>query len=440
VERKILIQLFYVSVVCLLFTITVLGQSEKTLKYNENLAKKEAWPQISFHYKSQPLASVLSDLSEKYKLNFSYINESIPLGRKITAYAKNKPLSDGLYSLLLNTGIKHYFIAGQIVLVKEELLDSLGWERLPDYKKSKDSVRVYGIVKGVSKKDFQWRKVADLFAAEGLGTFGYTRKTDIDSTHKDTLKTDTVLSRSGVTTAAKKAAADTKISTDKHKIFLNIYCTPGVTSWKLNTTTTLSELKNRNEYKGSGGFSFGVVLEYYFTERFFARTGLDYLTIAKNGIHTDYFVHFFKRDRIYMQRRNYADRYTYITVPLSAGYTLKKGKISFRIYSGFMPAVYMGSKGATYYNIYENQYYFIVREAPFYTQDNKEIITEKISYRRVNLMYYLAAELSCSIHKKLQITIAPSYRGGMFSIYSSDAPLKEKFSFLGIQAGIRYSL
>jgi hypothetical protein len=71
----------------LIVLMIALGLSGAALAQSPNLERK-----ITVRYEEAPLEIVLADLRKKYKLNFSYANQLIPLNQKVTLSARNQPL------------------------------------------------------------------------------------------------------------------------------------------------------------------------------------------------------------------------------------------------------------------------------------------------------------------------------------------------------------
>jgi hypothetical protein len=71
----------------LIVLMIALGLSGAALAQSPNLERK-----VTVRYEEAPLEIVLADLRKKYKLNFSYANQLIPLGQKVTLTARNQPL------------------------------------------------------------------------------------------------------------------------------------------------------------------------------------------------------------------------------------------------------------------------------------------------------------------------------------------------------------
>ncbi|HEX8531983.1 MAG TPA: hypothetical protein VF646_18240, partial [Cytophagales bacterium] len=94
----------------LIVLMIALGLSGAALAQSPNLERK-----VTVRYEEAPLEIVLADLRKKYKLNFSYANQLIPLGQKVTLTARNQPLKVVLDGLgVLDVGYR--VVGDQIVL------------------------------------------------------------------------------------------------------------------------------------------------------------------------------------------------------------------------------------------------------------------------------------------------------------------------------------
>src|SRR5690606_15402839 len=67
-------------------------------------------------YQKQSLSQVLSDLSKKHKLNFSYSNNEIALNKVITVNVKNKALSTVLDQIAEKCELVWQQLGNQIIL------------------------------------------------------------------------------------------------------------------------------------------------------------------------------------------------------------------------------------------------------------------------------------------------------------------------------------
>ncbi|GAB3535064.1 TonB-dependent receptor [Pontibacter brevis] len=88
----------------LAMTLTVLAQT-KVLDQRVSVQIKEA-----------TIQEVLTELSDAYKLSFSYSNDLVPLQQKVSIQAAQKPLRQVLDELLRGTGTSYRLIGNQIIL------------------------------------------------------------------------------------------------------------------------------------------------------------------------------------------------------------------------------------------------------------------------------------------------------------------------------------
>lgn len=90
---------------------------------------------ISLHYDDEPLGMVLTDLSKRYALRFSYSTNFVPVNKQVNVHADRISLKKGLDLLFENTKIVYAHIGGQYVLKidpnKPERLSQLKTEPLP---------------------------------------------------------------------------------------------------------------------------------------------------------------------------------------------------------------------------------------------------------------------------------------------------------------------
>ena len=74
---------------------------------------------MSLGYENVPLETVLKDLTKTYEVRFSYVNNVIPLGKKVRIHVKNTRLQTALDALLEGTGVRYRLIGDQVVLTYE---------------------------------------------------------------------------------------------------------------------------------------------------------------------------------------------------------------------------------------------------------------------------------------------------------------------------------
>ena len=75
---------------------------------------------VTFRYKNKQLGFVLSDISRKYSIPFSYSSNFIPVKKRITISKRNITLKEGLDKLFSPTQIIYAVIGNSIALKIDE--------------------------------------------------------------------------------------------------------------------------------------------------------------------------------------------------------------------------------------------------------------------------------------------------------------------------------
>ena len=95
----------------ILFVFLVTGANAQSLRMDQR---------VSFDYNNIRLEDALVDISQEYKIRFSYSAYYIPLDKSVSAHVKNKTLDNALGDLFENTGIVYRPIGDQVVLKMAE--------------------------------------------------------------------------------------------------------------------------------------------------------------------------------------------------------------------------------------------------------------------------------------------------------------------------------
>ena len=75
---------------------------------------------VTFRYKNQQLGFILSDISRKYSIPFSYSSNFIPVAKRMTISERNVTLEEGLEKLFAPTQIIYAVIGNSIALRVDE--------------------------------------------------------------------------------------------------------------------------------------------------------------------------------------------------------------------------------------------------------------------------------------------------------------------------------
>ncbi|NUN99241.1 MAG: secretin and TonB N-terminal domain-containing protein [Saprospiraceae bacterium] len=71
---------------------------------------------VTFTYTNEPLENIISDISHKYSVQFSYSRDFVPLDHRVSVSVKNQPLSTALNEVFHETPIEYAAIGDQVAL------------------------------------------------------------------------------------------------------------------------------------------------------------------------------------------------------------------------------------------------------------------------------------------------------------------------------------
>lgn len=74
---------------------------------------------VVMDYNEQVLEEVLADISARYRINFSYSNDQLPLKKKVSIHSKDKTLEESLDVLFKLYNIDYAYIGNQVVLKRK---------------------------------------------------------------------------------------------------------------------------------------------------------------------------------------------------------------------------------------------------------------------------------------------------------------------------------
>jgi hypothetical protein len=75
--------------------------------------------QVSLQYTEVSLERIIRDIRKNYRINFSYVNNLIPLDKKVTINIKNQPLKAALDEIFKDMEVGYQVVGNQIVLKNE---------------------------------------------------------------------------------------------------------------------------------------------------------------------------------------------------------------------------------------------------------------------------------------------------------------------------------
>jgi hypothetical protein len=203
---------------------------------------------------------------------------------------------------------------------------------------------------------------------------------------------------------------------------LGYYFSPESSFRKLSANSDFKkqEGERNNNEKAKIGFSTGITLGYKISDRITLGSGMYVLNVGEKGgcysQDSTSFIH-------------YTNNYTYLGIPLLAGYKIGSNKFGTTINSGLIVTALVSgqNKGDKYY---DDDYYT--------SKGHDDDDDDESAYSRFNLVYIANLEFNYQLYKKLSLHAGPSFKYFLASIYKEDHPIKSKPYSLGFQAGVKY--
>ncbi|RYG50118.1 MAG: peptidyl-prolyl cis-trans isomerase, partial [Chitinophagaceae bacterium] len=149
------------------------------LSFFDTVSAQPLSRKVTVAYKNQSIRYILADISKKQNVNFSYSNNVVPLEKKVTVSAKEKPLSEPFQSSFgwhIVKFIDRYPVKTQMEMQSElegkigkddrsKLIAASMSEKLHKKYKVKKNEKMLKAVKATVNDDFykmQWKKPVDL--------------------------------------------------------------------------------------------------------------------------------------------------------------------------------------------------------------------------------------------------------------------------------------
>jgi hypothetical protein len=378
------------------------GQSDISLLQTE----------ISFNYSETSLYYILNDIQEKYKINFYYSNNLIPLDYLVSIEVKKQPLGKVLDLIFKGTPIRYKAVGDQIVLIKEIKEDTQTNRSKPPSaaikkdtasrtvnKKIPDGTLPSEFKNGNMKNIREWKRSHKNIKPK-IGN-----KSNKDSTH---LQSDTLLNNKQSVVAEKTALKEAWLKKKGFKNFtLDFHLTLGSSFRKLTSDNKEGTdiIKKRNIERAKTAFISEIYCSYNFATYFSIRGGLGYMNLGERGNYKD--------------SSGYTNSFSYLTIPIGASYSYRLKDLTFKAGLDLIPSILLG-KGN------ELQYEKIGK-----------LPKQTISNRNTNLAYSLYLEGDYRI-KKMIFCLGVNYRQFFYSAYISSSALKETNYLTGIYAGLKY--
>lgn len=202
-----------------------------------------------------------------------------------------------------------------------------------------------------------------------------------------------------------KEKKENKVLLDKEKNwFVKLNVSPDIPYFE--RTNDNSNIFTRGE-RTPFSFTIGISIGKYLSERFSAKTGLQYSQISEKF-----------RDSIII-----IDRYRSIDIPFLIGYNFKSSQLKTTINAGFIYNVYTWYQGKTIVD-----YRGLI-----------DLNTADIYKHNTGMSFYLGTNFSKQINNKFDIIVEPYFRYRLSYMTKTTAPFNQKINVAGINLGLRYN-
>lgn len=464
-RAKAVNSLFFFAFSIFLSTATSQGQSTDKKPVATQASVLQTLVDVNFQ--NAPIEEVLKAITSKYKIAFTYVNNEIPLSKKVTLKLIKQPLSKVLEVLFTNQSIVYQEIGTQVVLKKKEAVPLVNTEKTPTLATKGQALA------STQKKDSlagSTSPSSPIFnnKNEGKGKFSFSffkrkkkpiykpslgpRPLDSSSLAKDSLekKNKPISKKAKEVVVAKKPWA------------IGVHLSPEMTHRFLSGKEKSVEARNGIEKRGIGS-TFGVSVDRVIKEPFYFRTGISVLTFKEKASYSSpkpYLPPPPQRGPGYSTDTllSYSNTYRFLGFPFLLGFT--KGDQWFvSVNTGFMPTIFLNTKTTysaksdvlpTYPEDYvpnpekkppppplkkkgpggraESDYYY-----------DKELDLQNRTFRTIGLAYVLNIEGGYKIDDRLRVSVSPVFKCFLTSIQSDKKETKERPYSFGLSFAAYYS-
>ncbi len=406
---------------------------------------------VSISFPGNSFKDFLSILSAEYQLNFSYINNEIPLQKQVQYTAKNKTLKNVLDSVCKQVSVQYYIIGTQIVLKSVQVpepiaADSLHNMPLTDTLKIKvlpaDTVLIsngHHFTKGSYKTNKDYKKYF-------LSVYGKHKAPDsviVETTIAADSSLPKKITRKYVY-ANRKYLQHLKNNRTIRELFsISVFAGPGVSYRTVTSSEWLVTDRNKTE-SSVGNICGGLYISYFTDPHISLRTGVSYLNFGEKGAYSDTYIDYSTTSNNQQGNPNqpsvpgapvyktiyhtYKNQYNYITIPLMVGYTFDVSrKFHVSVYSGMAIAFFLKMK-STYSD----------SAASMVSSLNITRNPYAHTYSKTSIVLPIQIDIGYQLNKKMQLFFMPGYNYFLTSIYTKDDVCKEKPYAFNFSVGIRY--
>ncbi len=385
---------------------------------------------VTIDLTNHSLKECLVRLSSAYQINFSYINDELPLHKQMHIAPAPQLLSVVLDSICKQADIKYLIVGTQIVLKKNEVIaaapvpDSAAVKPVDTIQKAiiVDTIYLSGHTSS-SGEYVRDKKYSKYF----YRVFGKKRTPDSMIVVSSNGRRDTI----DVRETKQKYHYANRIYT-KNKFSIGVFGGGGISYRTLSSQDIFVTERNADE-SSIASYTFGANITYYMSsQRLSFRSGISYMMFGEKGTFIE---------TIFSPQpqpgnpqgpkeveHEYKNHYNYLMLPFMAGYSFPiSNKLGLSIHSGFAVA-FLVAKKSTYVEPFMY----------FHSPDNLSKNPYSHTYSSIGLVLPVQMELSYSIGENLQLCAAPSFNYFLTSIYSKSDFSKQKPYALHVTVGICY--
>jgi hypothetical protein len=392
---------------------------------------------VSITFNDISLEEALGRISKAYTINFTYINNEIPLQKSVKFTSKDLPLSIVLDSIFKDKGIRYLIVGTQIVLKPVEIITAT----VPA-----DSVRIVmdssitytgDTVSGVhTGSDIQFKQMDKEYRKYFFHVFGKRKVEDTVFVVRTKHSFDSIPVMKS--TRRKYVYRNKKIDED-FMFSIGVLCGPGF-SFRTLSTANGYYLNDRNDSEyGLWNICTGFRLGYSLNKHIGVRSGLIYTFVGEKGSFSQTVIDnsgppqspptYPQTTKFKTITTNYSNTYHYILLPLMIGYTHDFfNRAHAAIYSGVSMAFFLSMQ--TTYNDPLN-----IPQA--FNSINRD--PRAHTYRSMAIVFPVEIDLRYDISKRVNVFITPGMNYFLSSIYKKDDLTQEHpFSF-NLSLGIAYT-
>ncbi|MFN6943603.1 MAG: hypothetical protein ACK4ND_01545 [Cytophagaceae bacterium] len=387
-------------------------------------------------YKESTLEHILSDLSTRYKIDFFYIAENIPLKHKQSLVFESLSLQEVLLKILDPINIGHMVVDENIVLVPESpvledrptlpentpaLKDSIIIKHIPGVQAKKLSIYTYSALKKRSSYSYYPWKM---------------RKASKPLEEEHELWKDSVIVQRRKLTKLRKHYINQW--QNKKGFAVDLFFQPEFARWRMKHNKNMGfRIEDYNSYERVNvGFSLQSTINYHYKRLNFIG-GFGFYNLERAGTHTDYYINYLNPMVRHAVISNYAATYHYGGYKLGLGYQLSKGLMQVIVSAAYEGHFLIGKAGQNFYPYYRDKYYLF--GPPYSDGMFNPLIAQEIEMNKYLSAFSQDVQTIIFISETVDILTGIHFRQYLSSIYSSESPVIESPVVFGLRIGVRYN-